>query len=54
MTGFIGWNGDLVPSGQAAVSVMDHGFLYGMSLFEKLAEDEAEASPADCWGLSAP
>ncbi|WP_374015900.1 aminotransferase class IV [Paenibacillus thiaminolyticus] len=36
MTGIIGWNGELVPSHQAAVSVMDHGFLYGMSLFETM------------------
>jgi 4-amino-4-deoxychorismate lyase len=36
MTGIIGWNGELVLSHKAAVSVMDHGFLYGMSLFETM------------------
>lgn len=32
----IGWNGKVVPIDQAAVSVMDHGFLYGMTLFETM------------------
>ncbi|EJW18886.1 aminotransferase class IV [Paenibacillus alvei] len=32
----IGWNGKVVPVDQAAVSVMDHGFLYGMTLFETM------------------
>ncbi|WP_138496126.1 aminotransferase class IV [Paenibacillus pinistramenti] len=31
---YIGINGTLVPAAQAMVSVMDHGFLYGMGLFE--------------------
>lgn len=36
MTGIIGWDGELVLRHQAAISVMDHGFLYGMSLFETM------------------
>lgn len=32
----IGWNGKVVSVDQAAVSVMDHGFLYGMTLFETM------------------
>ncbi|MFW5438546.1 aminotransferase class IV [Paenibacillus apiarius] len=32
----VGWNGRLVSSEQAAVPVMDHGFLYGMTLFETM------------------
>ncbi|EPY06011.1 class IV aminotransferase [Paenibacillus alvei TS-15] len=32
----IGWNGKVVTVDQAAVSVMDHGFLYGMTLFETM------------------
>jgi 4-amino-4-deoxychorismate lyase len=29
-------NGEIVPAEQAAVSVLDHGFLYGIGLFETL------------------
>lgn len=32
----VGWNGKVVTIDQAAVSVMDHGFLYGMTLFETM------------------
>ncbi|WP_019419059.1 aminotransferase class IV [Paenibacillus sp. OSY-SE] len=32
----VGWNGGVVLSEQAAVPVMDHGFLYGMTLFETM------------------
>lgn len=31
---YIGLNGEVVPVAKAMVSVMDHGFLYGMGLFE--------------------
>ncbi|GGA50811.1 aminotransferase class IV [Paenibacillus physcomitrellae] len=31
---YVGVNGRIVPTGEAMVSVMDHGFLYGMGLFE--------------------
>ncbi|GAB6992585.1 aminotransferase class IV [Paenibacillus pini] len=31
---WIGLNGQIVPAASAVVSVMDHGFLYGMGLFE--------------------
>lgn len=31
---FIGLNGKVVPAAEAMVSVLDHGFLYGMGLFE--------------------
>jgi 4-amino-4-deoxychorismate lyase len=31
---YIGVNGTVVPAATAMVSVMDHGFLYGMGLFE--------------------
>ncbi|ANS76355.1 4-amino-4-deoxychorismate lyase [Paenibacillus yonginensis] len=31
---YLGVNGRIVPAGEAMVSVMDHGFLYGMGLFE--------------------
>ena len=30
----IGWNGACVPEQEAVVSVLDHGFLYGVGLFE--------------------
>lgn len=30
----IGWNGRCVPEQEAVVSVLDHGFLYGVGLFE--------------------
>lgn len=32
----IGWNGKIVPAEQVTVSVMDHGFLYGMTFFETM------------------
>ncbi|MFD0717157.1 aminotransferase class IV [Paenibacillus sp. GCM10027626] len=31
---YIGWNGSVVKAEEAVVSVFDHGFLYGMGLFE--------------------
>lgn len=33
---YIGWNGKLVGKEQAVVSVFDHGFLYGIGLFETM------------------
>ncbi|RCX14941.1 4-amino-4-deoxychorismate lyase [Fontibacillus phaseoli] len=33
---YIGVNGVPTPSGEAVISVMDHGFMYGMGLFETL------------------
>lgn len=30
----VGWNGDIIEAASAAVPVMDHGFLYGIGLFE--------------------
>ncbi|MBW7454386.1 aminotransferase class IV, partial [Paenibacillus sepulcri] len=30
----IGWNGAVKPAEEAVISVYDHGFLYGMGLFE--------------------
>ncbi|WP_028595174.1 aminotransferase class IV [Paenibacillus assamensis] len=32
----IGWNGELKSTDEAMVSVADHGFLYGMTLFETM------------------
>lgn len=32
----IGWNGKIISAERANVSVMDHGFLYGMTLFETM------------------
>ncbi|CAM3100098.1 aminodeoxychorismate lyase [Paenibacillus sediminis] len=31
---YIGMNGAVIPASEAVISVMDHGFLYGMGLFE--------------------
>lgn len=31
---YIGFNGQIVEQGKAVISVLDHGFLYGLSLFE--------------------
>jgi len=31
---YIGFNGRIVPPQEAMISVLDHGFLYGLSLFE--------------------
>lgn len=36
MSGIVFLNGSLVPLGQARVSVMDYGFLYGYGLFETM------------------
>ncbi|TVX85175.1 aminotransferase class IV [Paenibacillus agilis] len=32
----IGWNGELKSTDEAMISVADHGFLYGMTLFETI------------------
>lgn len=32
----IGWNGEILSVEQVGISVMDHGFLYGMTLFETM------------------
>ncbi|UHA75300.1 aminotransferase class IV [Paenibacillus sp. 481] len=32
----VGWNGVLQPAKEAVIPVMDHGFLYGMTLFETM------------------
>ncbi|MEF2968713.1 aminotransferase class IV [Paenibacillus sp. M1] len=31
---YIGMNGAVIPTAEAVISVMDHGFMYGMGLFE--------------------
>lgn len=36
MPDFVYLNGDLVPAGEARISVFDHGFLYGDGLFETM------------------
>src|SRR5690606_39206366 len=31
---YMGWDGKVVPMHQVTISPMDHGFMYGMGLFE--------------------
>ncbi|WP_019639996.1 aminotransferase class IV [Paenibacillus fonticola] len=39
---YIGVNGIITPSAEAVISVMDHGFMYGMGLFETFRTYQGE------------